>query len=124
SATDTEGHTRLWVRTLSSLEARVMPGTDGGADPFWAPDGRFLAFQSGGKLKRIDVSGGPPQTICDLTGGFIAGDWTRVGVILFASGAAGLMRAPAARGQPSVVTTLEHTEHEIYHRKATSPPNT
>ena len=27
------------------------------------PDGRFLAFQTGGKLKRIDVNGGPPQIV-------------------------------------------------------------
>ena len=34
--------------------------------PFWSPDGRFVAFDAGGKLKKLDVSGGPPQTLCDL----------------------------------------------------------
>jgi len=40
-------------------------GTEGATFPFWSPDSRYLAFFAGGKLKKIDASGGPPETICD-----------------------------------------------------------
>ena len=49
--------------------ARPLDGTDGTTRPFWSPDSRFLAFMAGGKLKKIDVAGGPPQVTCDAPGG-------------------------------------------------------
>src|SRR5450759_1789779 len=50
--------TRLWIRALDSLDARVLPGTEEAAYPFWSPDGRSVAFFSVGKLKKINISGG------------------------------------------------------------------
>ena len=32
--------------------------------PFWSPDSKSLAFVAGGKLKRIEVAGGSPITLC------------------------------------------------------------
>jgi hypothetical protein len=56
----------LWVRSLDSEEARLLAGTEDAMWlPFWSPDSRFLAFASGGKLKRIEATGGPAQTLCD-----------------------------------------------------------
>src|SRR6185436_3526216 len=51
---------QLWLRRLDSLESRPLPGTDDGGLPFWSPDGRSIGFQAGGKLRRIDLAGGPP----------------------------------------------------------------
>jgi serine/threonine protein kinase len=61
-----EGQTLLWMHSLDSLATESLAGTDGARLPFWSPDSRFVAFFSAGKLKKIDASGGPPQTICDL----------------------------------------------------------
>ena len=66
-----DGTPRLWVRAMDSLAVRLLPGSEtGGATPppFWSPDGRFVVFDAGGKLKKLDMSGGPPQTLCDLPG--------------------------------------------------------
>jgi predicted Ser/Thr protein kinase len=64
----------IWIRSLDTEEARPLAGTeDASGAPVWSPDSRYLAFASGGKLKRIEASGGPAQTICDaltVTGGF------------------------------------------------------
>ncbi len=49
---------------------------------FWSPDSRFIAFGVGSQLKKIEVSGGPPQTLCEA-GPVASGDWTRDGVIIF-----------------------------------------
>jgi serine/threonine protein kinase len=59
-ATSADGKTLLWVRSLDTLNAQALAGTEGAARPFWSPDGRFLAFFADGKLKKIDVSGAPP----------------------------------------------------------------
>ena len=53
----------LWIRPLDSLTPERLPGTEGAEHPFWSPDSRFLGFFAGGKLKKIDVIGGPPQTL-------------------------------------------------------------
>src|SRR5262249_6585133 len=74
---------RLWIRTLDALEARALPETDGAsARMFWSPDSRFIGFAAQGKLKKIDPSGGPPQTICDLPGPYAGGTWNADGLIL------------------------------------------
>jgi len=51
---------RIWVRSLESLDARSLPGTDNARGPFWSPDSRTLAFFADDKLKTIDAAGGPP----------------------------------------------------------------
>src|SRR5205823_1691542 len=61
------GQPLLWVRALDSLEARALPGTENAVLPFWSPDSRFLAFFINGKLQKIEASGGPPQTLCNVS---------------------------------------------------------
>src|SRR5215470_1704891 len=74
----------IWIRPLDSLEARPLPGTENVQTPvFWSPDSRFIAFQSGNKLKKIDVSGGPPQPICDISATVLGGAWNMDGTIIF-----------------------------------------
>ncbi|HTM48707.1 MAG TPA: protein kinase, partial [Bryobacteraceae bacterium] len=57
-----DGRTGIWVRDLDALVARPLAGTDGGNLPFWSPDSKSIAFNANGKLKKIDVRGGPAVT--------------------------------------------------------------
>jgi Tol biopolymer transport system component len=92
----------LWIRPMDSLEPRVLPGTeDALTPPFWSPDSRFIAFQAGGTLKKVAVTGGLPQTICDAPV-VIGGAWNQDGVILFGNGA--IMRVSAEGGVATPVT--------------------
>jgi len=59
-----DGHSQLWLRDLDSLVSRPVPTADGAQSPFWSPDSGTIAFQSGNKLERVDISGGAPQAIC------------------------------------------------------------
>src|SRR4029453_19038853 len=64
-----EDKRQLWMRDLDSLSTRPLPGTNLPqgiqAGFFWSPDNKHLAYFADGKLKRIDVSGGQAETICE-----------------------------------------------------------
>ena len=111
------GPVRLAVRTLASdVESfQELPGTDGANSPFWEPNSRFVGFFAEGKLKRIDVNGGPAQTVCDAAG-LGAGTWNRDNVIVFSAGTGPLFRVPANGGTPAQLTTLDPKRQETAHR--------
>jgi Tol biopolymer transport system component/predicted Ser/Thr protein kinase len=99
-ATGSDEKQRLWIHPLDMPTPRSLAGTDGAAYPFWSPDSRSVGFFAEGRLKRIDVGGGPPQTLTDvvLPRG---GTWNRDAMILFsAGGGRELYRLPAAGGVP------------------------
>jgi eukaryotic-like serine/threonine-protein kinase len=102
---DVDGVARIWVRSLDSLDARSLEGTEGVASvPFWSPDSRFIAFAGGGKLKKIAASGGPSEAICDWPYLMTGGSWNRDGVIIFGGINGGLMRVQAAGGEAVPLT--------------------
>jgi serine/threonine protein kinase/DNA-binding beta-propeller fold protein YncE len=120
SAADSSGSARLWIRQLDSLENRPLFGTESSSTAskfFWSPDSRFIAFEAGGKLKRIDIAGGPARTICDLSGKLGGGSWSQEGVILFGDiiGGSTLMRVPAEGGIPMPATSVNAARKQLAH---------
>jgi len=102
-----EGGPRLWQRPLDTVTALPLDGTEGAEYPFWSPDSRAIGFFAAGKLKRIDIAGGPPQIVADAPNGR-GGAWSPDGAILFApTNSSGLVRVPASGGEPQPVTTLD-----------------
>ena len=107
---------RLWVRELDDLEARPLAGTDGAMYPFWSPDSRFLGFFAQGKLKKVEVTGGPAMSLCDAPNGK-GGTWNRDGVIVFAPAhTTTLHRVSAAGGEPAEVTQMDAERADDSHR--------
>jgi serine/threonine protein kinase len=115
-AINSDGKRLLWTRPLDSLTAQSLPGTEEAANPFWSPDGRFVGFFAGGsKLKKIEFTGGPTQTLADVQGS-LGGTWNRDGVIVFArSFGDRLYRVSASGGTPTPVTTLDESHKETAH---------
>lgn len=113
----------LWVHSLDSMTTRLLPETKHPALPFWSPDSRFVAFfdveQNGIYLKKIDVTGGLPQTICDTHGEWFGGGaWNRDGVILFSKSIGGrendsMFRVSAAGGEIRPVLPLDKARREL-----------
>ena len=107
-----EGKSQLWLRSLDSVSARPLAGTDGASFPFWSPDNRSIGFFADGKLKRIDVDSSSVQILADAASGGRGGSWNREGTIIFTPSAANspIFRISAAGGTPSPVTRTEAKE--------------
>src|SRR6516162_1706376 len=109
------GKLHLWLRPLDSLDATLLPGTEDAAYPFWAPDGRSLGFVARTTMKRVDVSGGPAQTLCNV-GPFRGAAWGSSGVIVYGPHPLGVLyKIPASGGPPKPVTVLDPARGEIAH---------
>jgi len=110
------GTDQLWVRSLDALMAKPLSGTEGAMHPFFSPDSKFIGFFGRGKLKKVDVNGGPPIILCDAPLGR-GGTWNQEGIILFSPGFSGpLHRVSAAGGVSSPVTVLDLARGENTHR--------
>ena len=121
---DAVGDTSLWIRPLTSVDARQLSGTNGAAFPFWSPDGRAIGFFAGGKLRKIDASGGPAQSLADATTDPRGGTWLTDGTIIFAPNTLSpLMRVSAAGGPVSEITKLDTTIGQTSHRWPTMLPD-
>ena len=115
-ASDPSGKALLWVRPLDSPNAQPLSGTEEALDPFWSPDSRFIGFFAGGKLKKIELSGGTVQTLC---GASIprGGSWSSTGVIVFGpSPNEPLYQVSVTGGPASPLTKLEPSRQEASHR--------
>ncbi len=111
-AISTDGRNRLWVRSLESDEARPIEGTDTSLagdmtapnpGPFWSPDGRWLGFLSDGEVKKVDLSGGRPITLCAVPG-LRGAAWGPDDVVLLGALESPILRVSAAGGTPQAVT--------------------
>ena len=109
-----EGRTQLYVRPLAAPDPQPLAGTEGAANPFWSPDSRSLGFFADGKLKRIEVSGGSPQTICDAPN-FNVGTWGRNGTIVFVAGPDGSLNRVTAKGgaEPALLVKPDPAREEM-----------
>src|SRR5512141_714805 len=102
------GSWMLYLRSFDRLTPRALPGTEGGLNPEFSPDGRWVAFRSAdGKLKKIAADGGALTTLCpiDQSGSVGAGlTWVSDREIVFARGTytegRGLWRVSSDGGDP------------------------
>ncbi len=114
SANNSANGTQLYLRPLDSTSAQALPGTEGAMFPFWSPDSRSIAFFTDDKLKRIEVTGGTPVTICDSTLGR-GGSWNQDGTIVAAlSYNTGISRVSANGGTPTPVTVVDFDRYSSH----------
>jgi Tol biopolymer transport system component len=108
----TDQDVSLWVRRLDSQAAYLLPGTKGASCPFWSPDSQSVAFVRDGKLRRIAIAGGSPETLADVRDGCRGGTWSRTGTIVLGT-AAGLFAVPASGGTLRLLRVLDGVRHEL-----------
>jgi serine/threonine protein kinase len=104
----------LAVRLLSEMKYTPLPGTENAVNPFFSPDGEWIAFGADGKLKKISVRGGAPITLCNGT--VRGGSWGEDGFIVATLGnSQGLSRIPEDGGTPQTFTNPAQNG-ELTHR--------
>jgi WD40 repeat protein len=82
-------------RRLDDVTLEPLRGGEGGASPFFSPDGAWIGFFAGGKLKKIPAAGGTSIEICDVPVNGVAA-WGDDDTIVVARGH--LFRVPASGG--------------------------
>ncbi len=103
----------LWVRALDQWEDTLLvPGTVGSAalNPFFSPDGQWVAFFADGELKRVPVAGGTPISLCRLTLLPFGASWGADETILYGQGSEGIWRVPASGGATEQVIAVAEGE--------------
>lgn len=111
-AMEASGKSLLYVRPLDSTVAHSLEGSDGAVLPFWSPDSRSLGFFAGGKLKKVEVSGGQPTTLAPAPNPR-GGAWSREGVIIYCPvPPSPLLRISASGGESTPIHTVNWQQGE------------
>jgi eukaryotic-like serine/threonine-protein kinase len=115
-----DGTQRFWIRSLDTLETKAIVGTE--ADiaintpgAIWSPDSRFIAYYTAGSLRKIERTGGVPETMCEVPGVAVGGSWHRNGVIVVGNALGGLARCPASGGRADPVTVTDPNDRGSRH---------
>ncbi len=109
------GRIQLLRQSLDEATATVLPGSENAADPFFSPDGQWIAFASESTLVKMPVTGGNPVTIAD-TSGRARGDWAGDGSIVFSKGTGRVIyRVAATGGVPVEITRLDTASNQLSH---------
>jgi eukaryotic-like serine/threonine-protein kinase len=105
----------IWVQTVGAIDARPLRGSEGGNLPFWSPDGQFIGFNSGGRLKKLAVTGDrAPQDVCACVATYGAA-WAPDDTIIVA-GESGLVQVRAGTGESIQLTRLDASRNESSHQ--------
>ena len=113
---------QLYLRELGRNESTPIPGTEGGNGPFFSPDGQWVGFVAGGKLKKVRLDGAGAAVLCDAPN-YRGADWSVDGTIVFANYTTGLMRVPASGGTPEVLASINPDQGERQHYWPDALPN-
>ena len=101
---------KAYVRHMDSLQEVPLESSTGATSVFLSPDGEWVGFFGGGKLKKTRITGGAAITMADAVEG-VGATWGAAGTIVFApSLASALWQVPASGGAPQPVTRLSNGE--------------
>jgi hypothetical protein len=114
-AADASRVQRVWVRPMSVVDPRPVPGTERASAVIWSPDSRSIAFFAEGKVKRIDLPDGAAVTLCEFESSpGLSATWGRGGQILMARvGGDAIYRLPASGGTPEIELKPDASKSEL-----------
>jgi eukaryotic-like serine/threonine-protein kinase len=107
---------RLYLRELNSASSVSIRGAEGGVNPLFSPDGKFLAFFAGGKLKKVSLDGGTPVTLAENVVYAQGAVWGADHNIYYATSLnSPILRVSENGGTPEAVTKLRSDRGELGH---------
>lgn len=117
----------MWFRNFDSQEWRRLPDTERGSTPFWSPDSRYVGFTVDKTLRRVDTTGGPPETLATLPNTADgSGAWNSRGDIVLGSwggGSGGPLWRISAGGAATAMTQVDVSKGELFHTWPTFLPD-
>ena len=108
---------QLYVRVLDQMEPRRLPDTTGARNPFFSPDGQWIAFATVTGLSKSPVEGGAAVRLTSVRSSGSQGTWGPNGTIAFSDGGQ-LWTVSENGGKPTSLSELDATQGEVAH---TSP---
>lgn len=118
-----DGDTLLCRRMLDRLDVETISGTEGASNPFWSPDGAWIAFAGRGRLWRVRRDGGQAQAMTDAAD-CRGATWTVDDSLIYSPGPAECLwiaRSDGAGGRP--LTRVDFEAGERTHRWPTALPD-
>ena len=95
---------QLYLRDLDRIDSRAVAGSRGARQPFFSPDGRWVAFFAQGHLQKVEVGGGAPIRLVETAYPF-GGTWSEDDTIIYtASLSSGLLQIPSTGGAPRSIS--------------------
>ncbi len=123
TASDSSGKTMIWIRRLELLNTTFLAGTENASAPFWSYDSKLIGFFADGKLKKINLSTGSLQDLCDAQG-YSECNWGSNNIILFTPQFfSPLYKINADGGNPVQATTLDLSRTEEWHQSPQMLPD-
>ncbi|MFV2074072.1 MAG: protein kinase, partial [Thermoanaerobaculales bacterium] len=108
---------QIWIRDLRGLEAVPVAGTEGGAVPFWSPDGAWLGFSAEGSMWKVRTDGGGRTLITTTAPGSTAGGaaWLADGRIVFDTGSSEVLVVSDRGGEAATYVPLQEGEVDFHY---------
>ena len=108
------GASQLYRRRLDQFGVTPIRDTEGGANPFFSPDGEWLGFFANEVIRKISLAGGDALTVSEYSSQRRA-TWGPGDTIVFGTNDGGLMRVSAGGGVPELLTTPEADNESHQH---------
>jgi serine/threonine-protein kinase len=117
SGIDEAGKSALYLRRLDVDETLKLEGTENAENPFFSPDGAWVAFIADGGIKKVPIDGGPPVNVCDQVGSARGASWGYDDRIVFPRHFdTGLWQVAGSGGTATPLTELDDARRERTHR--------
>ncbi|NIL99646.1 MAG: protein kinase [Acidobacteria bacterium] len=117
SGIDANGQSALYLRALDSEEIVKLEGTDNAENPFFSPDGNWVAFFSSNRILKVPVAGGPPVEVCANVGSARGATWGPDDRMIFPRHFdSSLWQVPGSGGTAEPLTQLDEERRERTHR--------
>ena len=106
----------IYVRRLDELESHQVAGTEGARDLAFSPDGGWLVFHAGNKIRKVSLSGGSPTVLAEAGHSHgLAWHPTEDAIYYAPNIRAGIWKVPASGGPAVEVTRLDTARGERSH---------
>jgi Tol biopolymer transport system component/predicted Ser/Thr protein kinase len=105
------GERQLFVRPMSDLSARPLPGTERAFEPFFSPDSRWIGYYNGSQLLKVPVDGGTPVLLAEVPQ-VVGASWApNDRIVISTQGRIAVI--PATGGEPRMLMQVDTVADEL-----------